>query len=172
MKRTILLGALCTVILLSACNESTTQTTGDTPTQQSTKTPQVQTPEPVQITNSGTVSGKYDVEIVSARTVKDHNGTPCIVVTCNFTNNSDKNANMSTSVGLKVFQNKVECDTAILIGEVDAAKGLADVQPGGTITAEYGYKLQDTDNLVTIQAGPWVNLNDEINAQMEFNPAQ
>lgn len=39
MKRTILLGTLCTVILLSACNGSTTQTTGDTSTQQATETP-------------------------------------------------------------------------------------------------------------------------------------
>ena len=35
--------------------------------------------------NKGTVSGKYDVEIVTAKTATDFQGNPAIIVTYNFT---------------------------------------------------------------------------------------
>ena len=54
--------------------------------------------------NKGTVSGKYDVEIVTAKTATDFQGNPAIIVTYNFTNNSNANASFLTSVSANAFQ--------------------------------------------------------------------
>ena len=52
---------------------------------------------------------------------------------------------------------------------MDAQPSLAEVQPGGTITLECAYSLQDTANPITVQVGPLINVTGEINAQMTFN---
>lgn len=120
--------------------------------------------------NKGTVSGKYDVEIVTAKTATDFQGNPAIIVTYNFTNNSNANASFLTSVSANAFQNSVQCNVATMMPDVmDAQPSLAEVQPGGTITLECAYSLQDTANPITVQVGPLINVTGEINAQMTFN---
>ena len=117
----------------------------------------------------GTVSGKYDVEIVSSRLATDYDNNPCIIITYNFTNNSDKNAAFLTSVGTTVFQNSIECNTAVIMSDVmDAEPSLSQVQPGGTITVDCAYSLHDTVNPVTVQVAPLFNLSGDIDIQRIF----
>lgn len=78
--------------------------------------------------NKGTVSGKYDVEIVTAKTATDFQGNPAIIVTYNFTNNSNANASFLTSVSANAFQNSVQCNVATMMPDVmDAQPSLAEV---------------------------------------------
>ena len=120
--------------------------------------------------NKGTVSGKYDVEIVTAKTATDFQGNPAIIVTYNFTNNSNANASFLTSVSANAFQNSIQCNVATMMPDVmDAQPSLAEVQPGGTITLECAYSLQDTANPITVQVGPLMSITNEVNAQMTFS---
>ncbi|MFR9050948.1 MAG: DUF5067 domain-containing protein, partial [Hominilimicola sp.] len=52
---------------------------------------------------------------------------------------------------------------------MDAQPSLAEVQPGGTITLECAYSLQDTTNPITVQVGPLMSITNEVNAQMTFS---
>lgn len=166
--------ALCLTISMTGCGNSPTTndvpTTGQAENQTNTDVPATEQPKQ---TNKGTVSGKYDVEIVSAKVATDYQGKPAIIVTYNFTNKSDANAAFLTSVGANAFQNSVQCAVATTMPDVmDAQPSLAQVQPGGTLKLECAYSLQDTTNPVTVQVGPLVNVTGEINAQMVFTISQ
>lgn len=88
----------------------------------------------------------------------------------NFTNNSNANASFLTSVSANAFQNSVQCNVATMMPDVmDAQPSLAEVQPGGTITLECAYSLQDTTNPITVQVGPLMSITNEVNAQMTFS---
>ena len=50
---------------------------------------------------------------------------------------------------------------------MDAQPSLAEVQPGGTITLECAYSLQDTANPITVQVGPLMSITNEVNAQID-----
>lgn len=173
-KKIMLFVALCLVISMTGCGNN--QTTGDTPTtnqaENQTNTEAPSTEQPKQ-TNKGTVNGVYDVEIVAAKLATDFQGKPAIIVTYNFTNNSNTNASFLTSVGANAFQNSVQCAVATTMPDVmDAQPSLAQVQPGGTLKLECAYSLQDTTNPVTVQVGPLVNVTGEVNAQMVFTIGQ
>ena len=176
MKKTILLFSIILTLSLCSCVNSQTANTQSTTSNQQTTTDSVSEPTSVPATeqpkqkNKGTVSGKYDVEIVTAKTATDFQGNPAIIVTYNFTNNSNANASFLTSVSANAFQNSVQCNVATMMPDVmDAQPSLAEVQPGGTITLECAYSLHDTANPITVQVGPLINVTGEINAQMTFN---
>ncbi len=119
--------------------------------------------------NKGIVDNKYEVEILSARVVNDYQGNPAVIVTYNFTNKSNTNAAMISSVSAQAFQNSVQCSTAILMdSSYDAAASMSQVQPGGTLQVEYAYSLKDTANPVTVQVRPLFDLNNTVSAEMEF----
>ena len=152
MKKTILLFSIILTLSLCSCVNSQTANTQSTTSNQQTTTDSISEPTSVPATeqpkqkNKGTVSGKYDVEIVTA------------------------NASFLTSVSANAFQNSVQCNVATMMPDVmDAQPSLAEVQPGGTITLECAYSLQDTANPITVQVGPLINVTGEINAQMTFN---
>ena len=135
-------------IIVFLCNSQTANTQSTTSNQQTT-TDSVSEPTSVPATeqpkqkNKGTVSGKYDVEIVTAKTATDFQGNPAIIVTYNFTNNSNANASFLTSVSANAFQNSVQCNVATMMPDImDAQPSLAEVQPGGTITLECAYSCK------------------------------
>ena len=75
---------------LCSCVNSQTANTQSTTSNQQTTTDSVSEPTSVPATeqpkqkNKGTVSGKYDVEIVTAKTATDFQGNPAIIVTYNL----------------------------------------------------------------------------------------
>lgn len=166
-RKLVFLFALSAVITLSACNGRSVSQKSETQSVETEKASQEE--KSAEITSKGVVDDKYEVEIISAKTASDYEGNPAIIVKYSFTNNSDKNASFLTSVGTDVFQNSVECDTAIIMSDVmDSDSSMAQVQPGGTATVECAYSLRDTENPVTVQVGPFINISDKINAQKEF----
>ena len=102
MKKTILLFSIILTLSLCSCVNSQTANTQSTTSNQQTTTDSVSEPTSIPATeqpkqkNKGTVSGKYDVEIVTAKTATDFQGNPAIIVTYNFTNNSNANTSFRT----------------------------------------------------------------------------
>ena len=124
MKKTILLFSIILTLSLCSCVNSQNSNTQSTTSNQQTTTDSVSEPTSVPATeqpkqkNKGTVSGKYDVEIVTAKTATDFQGNPAIIVTYNFTNNSNANASFLTSVSANAFQNSVQCNVATMMPDV------------------------------------------------------
>lgn len=90
---------------------------------------------------------KLHVKIVSAaKSGADYNGQPTVLVTYEWTNNTDKNQVFSVATSAKAFQNGKELDLAIYTeapAGYDSNASLQEVQPGATQQVSVGYVLQD-----------------------------
>lgn len=91
------------------------------------------------------------VQIVSAiLSGNDHEGKPTVLVTYQWTNDTDKNNSFMALASPKAFQNGTELETAVYMDQpdgYDANSYTAEVQPGATATVTLGYVLQDQSDV-------------------------
>ncbi|SCC78339.1 DUF5067 domain-containing protein [Bifidobacterium commune] len=98
--------------------------------------------------------GSAHVKIESAvRSGNDYNNAKTVLVTYQWTNNSDKNQAFGTLLSAKAFQNGQELDMAIYTQApqgYDSQSYLAQLQPGAQGNVTVGYVLKD-DSPVTVE---------------------
>ena len=178
----LLLGA--TVVLsLAACGASGDGGAGKEPgssSEISEQVPSEQVPEPSSIENSGDDIqsagsgdlGDYHVEIKGASLAKDYEGNPAIVVTYAWTNNSDDTTSAMVSVGTKAFQDGVQLESAMIIGDdsYDSGTSMKDVRPGTTIDVQCAYVLTSETSTVEFELTEWISFSDDM-VSMNFDPA-
>ena len=170
MKKLILwLAAAALLLSLCACdtgNESTdsspkekeqqteTQNTPAGAAEQSSTEQTTAAPEP---DGEGTI-GDYYIKIVSAEKGKDYGGKDVIVVTYEWTNNSDEEKMFSTAFTAKAYQNGIECVSAYLVDGVDSQKTLANIKPGTSMEVKEAYELNDSSE-VLVEVGEWLGFD-------------
>lgn len=105
---------------------------------------------------------KLHVKIVSAaKSGADYNGQPTVLVTYEWTNNTDKNQVFSVATSANAFQNGKELDMAIYTeapAGYDSNASLQEVQPGATQQVSVGYVLQD-DSPVDVEVSGTLDLS-------------
>lgn len=104
-------------------------------------------------TTEPTPKSKYDIKYISHKVDYDRSGNPVLLVTYEFTNNSDENASWTLKVHDKAFQNGVECGGIVFHDDINSQMQLNEIQPGTTVTIVDGYPLYDNENVVTIECG-------------------
>lgn len=111
------------------------------------------------------------VKIVSAvRSNNDYNNQPTVLVTFEWTNNTDKNNSFAVLASPQVFQNGQALGTAIYSENpagYDSNSDFAEVQPGATGTVTIGYTLKD-DSEVTVDVTDLFDLNDRAKVVHKF----
>jgi len=121
-------------------------------------------PETSEITSldSGEL-GDYTVSILSYDLTEDYEGNPAIRVYFEFTNNGDEAASFMFAVSTEAFQNGIELETAIVIGDdVDEDdNSLKDIKPGATITCTHIFVLSDT-SAVIVEASELISFSDDM----------
>lgn len=127
--------------------EATTEEPTTEPTEEATPEP-TEAPALGKQENKGTL-GDFDVEIVSATLDKTYDGNQAVVIEFLWKNNSDKAANFMFAVSPKVFQNGIECETAILDtgSEFDTNAALSDIKTGVEQKVWMAYVLQDKSKI-------------------------
>ena len=110
----------------------------------------------------------YDVSIVSSELTSDYSGSPALMVTYSFTNNSDKAKSFSVALSDKCFQNGVQLDSAI-IKEVDTTS-FNEIKPGVTTEVVHAYVLAD-QSVVTVEVEELFSLSDELLLNEEISVA-
>lgn len=162
MKKVILAVALTLsmAIMLASCGEIASDVSGASKTpSDSSKTVEPATSK----TDKNTVMegegdiGDYHIKIVSAEVGKDYSENPVLIVTYQWTNNSDDEQMFSTAFSAKAYQNGIECGDAYVVDGVDSQKLLANIKPGATLELKDAYKL-DGDSDVEIEITPWISL--------------
>lgn len=116
--------------------------------------------------------GASHVEIRGASLARDYTGSPAIVITYAWTNNSDRTVSAMASIMGKAFQNGVQLDAAI-IGDAtvyDAESQMRDVRPGVTIDVSYAYLLTSDTAEVEFELSELISFSDDI-VSMRFDPA-
>ena len=101
---------------------------------------------PIQTTENGFV-----IKYVSAEIVHKTKGEPILLVTYEFTNNSDEAASWMWDLRSKAFQNGIECGGYVSHDNINTQMQDNDIKPGTTITIVEGYPLYDVENPITIE---------------------
>ncbi len=99
---------------------------------------------------------EYDVKYISHKVDYDRNGNPVLLITYEFTNNSDENASWIVKLHNKVFQTGVECGGIAFHDEITSQMQMNDIQPGITVTIVEGYPLYDDTSTVTLECGEFL----------------
>jgi len=96
----------------------------------------------------------YEVTIDEARILKDRDGNDVLAVTYTFTNNSSETTSFGSAVQRQAFQNGVELETSYISPyeneDFDGSGLYKDIKPGGTITAQGAFELDET-SVVSIE---------------------
>lgn len=185
MKKRVLalvLGAAA-ILSLAACGASDDVGAGkelDKSSEISEQIPSKQVSEPsgdegsgdnIQPVGSGDL-GAYHVEIKGASLAKDYEGKSAIVITYAWTNNSDDTTNAMVSIGEKAFQDGVQLESAMIIGDdsYDSGTSMKDVRPGTTIDVQCAYILTSETSTVEFELTEWISFSDNM-VTMNFDPA-
>lgn len=105
------------------------------------------------------VLGDYSVSIDNFELTQDYNSNPSVVITYSWTNNSTDTTNFMSSLNTQVFQNGIECDSAILSSDYDSDSSMKDIKPGTTLSVQEAYTLQDSENPIEIEVSEFLNFS-------------
>ncbi|MCM1132681.1 MAG: DUF5067 domain-containing protein [Ruminococcus flavefaciens] len=110
--------------------------------------------EPTESSSEAEKSEESGISIASWSLDKDYSGKDALVVEYAWTNDGDEPESFMLALNDKVFQNGIECETAIGCESVDSSMQSRDVQPGVTYNIKVAYVLQDmtTANIVVTKA--------------------
>lgn len=184
---TLMLG-VAVVLSLAACGTSDDGGTGKEPDNASEVSEQVPEEQPpteqvsepsgggdsgdgAQSVGSGDL-GDYHVEIKGASLTKDYEGKSAIVITYAWTNNSDDTTSAMVSIGNKAFQDGVQLESAVIVGDdsYNAEASMKDVRPGTTIDVQCAYVLTSETSTVEFELTEWISFSDDM-VSMNFDPA-
>ncbi len=156
MKKKIasVFAALALVVAISGCGENETDTpTVTPPPQQTVDTSATTTTAELAETNPPETEPQTEeanIKIVSHSMSKDYSGADALIIEFEWTNTEDKEANFMTTFTASLYQNGIECESAIMAEGVDSQLLMNDIKPGVTYKVQKAYVLQDntTANIV------------------------
>lgn len=162
MKKALIV-LLALVMMFSVCACSSEPAAGNKDSDEPAKVDD-STPAQVEDTTDPVVDGEgdlgdYHIKIVSAAKAKDYEGADVLVVTYEWTNNSDDATMFSTAFTAKAYQNGIECTAAYVVDGVDAEKSMTNIQPGATLEVQEAYKLNDASD-VSVEVTEWISFSD------------
>lgn len=114
-----------------------------------------------QKTNSGTTVGDYGCVVKGAEMAKNYDGKDAIIITYEFTNNSDSSQSFDVALSDELYQNGVGLETAIFIDDAETDGFDVKIQPGVTKEVRKGYILQDTSTPIEVEISELFSLTDD-----------
>lgn len=159
MKKLIFTSLLCALVLTSCgsgSTDSSSKSESPTDTTSVDSTASVESIEPSSEETTATTVGEgdiddYHVKITSATMGVDYKGESAIIITYDFTNNSDSEQAFIYAVSADVYQNGIECGSATMVDGVDVQKQMNKIKPGTTYQIEIAYELQDETSPVEVE---------------------
>lgn len=125
------------------------------------------TPSPI----SDSTIGDYEVTIKSAKLGEDYEGNTIIVLTYDWTNNSDETAAALYSITVKAFQDGIELDYAIVMDSdvYDSGASFKEIRPGATLEVQSAFVLRNDSSDVEVEISEWISFSDDVITKV-FNP--
>jgi hypothetical protein len=125
---------------------------GDTPVTQGDEAKVVASKQAEDKQERSGMLGDYAVTIKECKVTKTYDGKAAVIITYEWTNNSDEAKSFSLAFEDKVYQNGVECTDGILGGDaIEYGDVYADVKPGVTFAVQAAYELQDESTPVDVE---------------------
>lgn len=117
--------------------------------------------------------GDYYVEIKSAVLTSDYGGSPAILITYSWTNNSQETTSALSAFIERAFQDGVQLDSATILStnpQYSAGTALRDVRPGASTDVQRAYLISDSGSPVEFEVFEFMG-DDENAVSMTFDPA-
>ena len=184
-KKVIILAmaaAMCSAALLAGCGEETTTSTPSAPASssassaapaESSSTVESKT-EPSAETGKGDI-GKYNVEVLGVKVVKNSDNEDVAIINVNFTNvSNDEAANYGTSIVTEVYQDGVQLQTtAANRDQYDFDSYYTNVKKGASVKVDYCIKLSNTTSPIEVELSEafTVNSNQKVTKTLELPQA-
>lgn len=114
--------------------------------------------------------GNYFVEInESAKIKKNRDGEPVIIISFDWTNNSDETTSAMVSFGEQAFQDGIELESSFQSSLYESDNYSREIRPGTTITVERAFELNNETSVVEFEVSNWLSWNDESIVYRNFN---
>lgn len=113
-----------------------------------------------------TTESAYGLSIDKVVSTTDYSGKQAVVADFTFTNNSTDEATFAVAINCKAFQNGVQLESTW--GSWDSENSLKSIKPGGSLTVQKGFLLDDTSP-VTIEASETFDFSNELLVQETYN---
>lgn len=181
MKKTIakVISIVCALSIFTACgNSSASQEELERLKAENESLRAEQSAETVIQSTAAVSSGwsaTYDncsLKIGSATLVEDFRGDPAIVVEMLFRNDSDKARSCSFTYVVDVYQDGVECESAILGSEYkdkfDTSTAITDIKPGVELKVYKAYNLRSESSDVMLEVRGLYDYNQSILFEKTF----
>ena len=105
----------------------------------------------VEVEDGVFVVGDVVLRFISAELSTDFQGYDAIVITYEFTNNSDDAQNFIFATGRQLFQGGIELEAGIMVEGVDAGQQMLDIRGGATITVSTGHLLRNLEEDIELE---------------------
>lgn len=110
--------------------------------------------------NNGTTVGDYGCVVKGAEMCKDWTDKDAVLITYEFTNNSDDAISFDIALDAKAYQNGIGLESAILEEDTDWLVDV-DIKPGITKEVKKAYVLSDTSSDVEIEVTELFSFSDD-----------
>lgn len=140
---------LAALITLSGCGKTTSESSNvpevssNIPSEPKTEDAPESKPEGADNSNEESKSEDINIKIASWNLSTDYMGNEVLVVEYEWTNTGEDTISFMTAFTTSVYQNGIECETAILCEDVDSDALLNSIKPGVTYNVKKAYVLQD-----------------------------
>ena len=103
--------------------------------------------------------GDYKCVVKGAKLCKDLTGKDAVLITYEFTNNSDSAVSFDVALDARAYQDGVGLETAILDEDTDYLD--VDIKPGVTKEVKKAYNLRDTSTEIEIEVSELISFSDD-----------
>lgn len=103
--------------------------------------------------------GDYKCVVKGAKLCKDWSGKDAVLITYEFTNNSDSAVSFDVALDARAYQDGVGLETAILDEDTDYLD--VDIKPGVTKEVKKAYNLRDTSTEIEIEVSELISFSDD-----------
>ena len=103
--------------------------------------------------------GDFKCVVKGAKLCKDLTGKDAVLITYEFTNNSDSAVSFDVALDARAYQDGVGLETAILDEDTDYLD--VDIKPGVTKEVKKAYNLRDTSTEIEIEVTELISFSDD-----------
>lgn len=106
--------------------------------------------------------GDYAIKFTGFSLSKDYEGKDVIIVSYDFTNNSDEAEAAIWAVNIKAFQDGVELETAFVLDNDDIDNSTKEIKSGVTLSCCSAFVLDNTSSSVEFEASELISFSDDV----------
>ncbi|WP_294777537.1 DUF5067 domain-containing protein [uncultured Eubacterium sp.] len=161
-KKLIILGVIIAVIIVIAVAASGSESNDDTNTSSNENTTVSSVNAEKKETDENTI-GDFKCIVKGAKLTKDWEGKDAVLITYEFTNNSDSPISFDGALDDKLYQDGIELESAILSNDEEAKLiDAVDLKPGITKEVKKAYSLRNKKSEIEVEIQEVFSFSDDM----------